>query len=123
MGTMEKMMEECSPGMTADEKNKMMGEMMPKVIMAMMGGREGEAGMEGMMAQMKSACGGEGGMSALMTEMMPHCLKMMLPTMPTEDRVTFARHLARILVEASSSDMSEEEKAEFITVLVEELRT
>ena len=118
MGTMEKMMEECSPGMTADEKNKMMGEMM-----AMMGGGEGEAGMEGMMAQMKSACGGEGGMSALMTEMMPHRLKMMLPTMPTEDRVTFARHLARILVEASSSDMSEEEKAEFITVLVEELRT
>ena len=63
MGMKEKMIEECSPGMTADEKKKMMGEMMPKVIMAMMGGGEGEAGMEGMMAQMKSACGGEGGMS------------------------------------------------------------
>jgi hypothetical protein len=52
MGMMEKMMEECCPGMTADEKKKMMGEMMPKVIMAMMGGGEGEAGMEGMMMGM-----------------------------------------------------------------------
>ena len=58
MGMKEKMIEECSPGMTADEKKKMMGEMM-----AMMGGGEGEAGMEGIMAQMKSACCGEGGMS------------------------------------------------------------
>ncbi len=123
MGMMEKMMEECCPGMTADEKKKMMGEMMPKMMMAMMGGEEGEAGMESMMAQMKSACGGEGGMSAMMMEMMPKCLGMMLSKMSKEKRVEFALKMVTTLVEQGCAGMSEEEKEEFITVLVEEFRT
>ena len=122
MGMMEKMMEECCPGMTADEKKKMMGEMMPKVIMAMMGGREGEAGMEGMMAQMKSACGGEGGMSAMMTEMMPKCLGMMLSKMSEEKRVEFALKMVTTLVVQGCAGMSEEEKEDFVAKVLDKVR-
>jgi hypothetical protein len=121
---MEKMMDKFFADMTAADKQKMMAEMMPKMMMGMMGGGESEGCPMGKVSEMMA--GGEGmGMSMMpkmMTEMMPHCLTMMLPSVPKEARVNFVLKMVTILVEQGSAGMSDEEKEGFLTRVAEEVK-
>ena len=128
------MMDKFFADMTTDDKSKMMAQMMPKMMegvnmmemmprmmMSMMGGEEGEGGMMGMMSKMK-----EGGkempmMPQMMTEMMPRCLTIMLPNIPKEKRIDFVSKMVTTLVEQGSVGMSEEEKKSFRGKLVEKI--
>jgi hypothetical protein len=108
------MMEQMMPKMM--EGINMM-EMMPKMMMGMMGGGEKGGGMMGMMS------GGQGRgmpmMPRMMTHMMPHCMHMMLPGVPKEDRVDFVLNMITTLMEQGSAGMSEEEKSEFVAKILE----
>lgn len=135
MGTM---MEKFFADITVEDKQKMMEqmmprmmegvnmmEMMPKMMMGMMGrgqsGDESGGGMMGMMSQMMAG-GQERGMPMMphmMTQMMPHCLPMMLPHVPQEERVDFVLNMITALMEHGSAGMSEEEKNEFVAKVLE----
>jgi hypothetical protein len=110
MGAMDEMMEGVN-----------MMEMMPKMMMGMMGGGEKGGGMMGMMSQMMSGGQGKGTpmMPRMMTQMMPHCLNMMLPGVPREERVDFVLNMITTLMEQGSVGMSEEEKSEFVAKILE----
>jgi len=133
MGTM---MEKFFAGMTTEDKQKMMEqmmpkmmegvnmmEMMPKMMMGMMGGGEKGGGMMGMMSQMMSGGQGKGTpmMPRMMTQMMPQCLNMMLPGVPKEERVDFVLNMITALMEQGSAGMSEEEKSEFVAKVLEKV--
>lgn len=110
----QKMMEEMMPKMM--EGVNMM-DMMPKIMMSMMGRDEGESGMMGMMSKMM---GGNDEkettmMPHMMMEMMPKCLEMMLPSIPKEKRVDFVLKMVTILMEQGCIGMSDEEKKDFVT--------
>jgi hypothetical protein len=121
MGMMDKMMEEMMPKMMAGVN--MMG-MMPKKMMGMMGRGEREGGMMGMMDKMME--GGEekeaAMMPQMMTEMMPKCLEMMLPNMPNEKKVDFVMKMVSILMEQGCVGMSDEEKKNFVAQVKENLK-
>jgi hypothetical protein len=135
---MGKMMDKFFGDMTVDDKKKMMAEMMPKMMeginmmemmpqmmMSMMGGGEGEGGMMGMMSKMMG--GGKETempmMPQMMTEMMPRCLKMMLPNVPKEKRVDFVLRMVDTLMEQGCMGMSGEEKQDFVAKVVEKVKT
>ena len=99
--------------MTAEDKGKMMMEMMPKMMMGMMGDSESVC-KNGQTAEMPM-------MPQMMMDMMPHCLSMMLPHMPKEERVTFVLKMITILMERGCTGMSEEEKEEFLARAVEKV--
>jgi hypothetical protein len=107
--------------MTTEDKQKMMEQMMPKMMMGMMGEGEKGGGMMGMMSQMMSGGQGKGApmMPRMMTQMMPHCLNMMLPGVPKEERVDFVLNMITTLMEQGSAGMSEEEKSEFVAKILE----
>ena len=92
------MMEKFFADMTAGDKQKMMLEMMPRMV-------------EGV------------DMAAMMPQMMPHCLGAMLPAMPKEERVEFVLRMVEVLKEQGSAGMSDEEKQAFVTGLVERATT
>jgi len=135
---MSTMMEKFLAGFTVEDKQKMMEkmmpkmmegvnmmEMMPKMMMTMMGGNGGEGGMMGMMSKMMGA--GEGTamptMPATMMEMMlPQCLKMFLPKMTKEKRTDFALNVVSVLIEQGSSGLSEQEKKDFISKMIERVK-
>ena len=137
---MGRMMDRFFAGMTVDDKKKMiaemmpkmmegvnMMEMMPKMMMGMMGCCEGEGGMTGMMSKMMA--GEKGGkeeempmMARMMTEMMPHCLEMMLPKVPKYKRTDFVLKMVETLMEQGRSRMSEEEKREFVSRVEEKVK-
>jgi hypothetical protein len=54
-----------------------------------------------------------------MMQMMPHCLNMMLPGVPREERVDFVLNMITTLMEQGSAGMSEEEKSEFVAKILE----
>jgi len=126
---MGRMMDRFFADMTVDDKKKMMAEMMPKMMeginmMGMMGGSQGECGMMGMMSKMMGG-GQEGEMPAMpqmMREMIPRCLRMMLPNMPKEKRIDFVLNMVTTLVEQGCVGMSEEEKADFLAKVVEKIK-
>jgi len=62
-------------------------------------------------------------MPHMMTEMMPHCLGMMLPSMPKENRADFISKIVAVLMEKGTSGMSDEEKSECIGKIVEQVTT
>lgn len=101
-----------------------MMDMMPKMMMAMMGGGEGQGGPMGMMSKMME--GGEKKeapmMPHMMMEMMPRCLEMMLPNMPKEKRIDFVLKMVTILMEQGSMGMSEEEKKDFMAKIIEKVK-
>jgi len=118
---MGKMMEKFFAGMTAEDKQKMMEQMMPKMM-------EGINMMDMMPKMMMGMMfGGEKAgmpkMPQMMPEMMPCCLGMVLPGMPKEKRVGFALKMVAGLVEQGSAGMSNEEKADFVTKIVEKVKT
>lgn len=122
---MDKMMGEFFAGMTAKDKQEMMAammpkmmegmnfmEMMPRMMMGMMGSGEGTGCMPGATSEASEhAAGGPAPMmQMMMTEMMPHCLKMMLPQMPQEARREFVLKMVGTLLEQGSADLTDEEK-------------
>ena len=62
-------------------------------------------------------------MPHMMTEMIPQCLKMMLPDMPKEKRIDPVLNMVAIMVEQGSAGMSEKEKKDFLTKIVEKVKT
>jgi len=120
---MGKMMDKFFAGMTVEDKQKMMAEMMPRMMMGMMGRGADEGGKAEAMSKMMGG-GRESGMPMMpqmMTEMMPTCLGMMLPSMPQDKRVGFAREMLSTLLEQGSAGMSDEEKQEFRAKVLEDL--
>jgi hypothetical protein len=143
---MDKMMAKFFEGMTQEDKQKMMQEMMPKMMegmsmMDMMRGMMGGGGDEGMMGMMSGMMGGNenegtpgmmGGdcpegsippMARMMEKMMPHCLEMMLPQVPKQDRTDFAQRLIKSLLDNGTSGMTEPEKKEYLQKIAESVRT
>ena len=137
MGTM---MEKFFAGMTTEDKQKMMEQMMPKMMegvnmmemmprmmMSMMGGGEGGSmsSMMGIMSQMRA--GGQGTekpkMPHMMTQMMPMCLNMMLPSVPKKERIDFVLKMVSTLVEQGSVGMSDEEKKDFVGKVIDIIKS
>ena len=114
---MGKMMEKFFADMTAEDKRKMMEQMMPKMM-------EG-VNMMDMMPRMMMGMMSSGGKTEMpmMPEMMPYCLNMVLPSMPKEKRVDFVLKMVTSLVEQGCAGMSNEEKADFVTKIVEKVKT
>jgi predicted GTPase len=79
--------------------------------------------MMGMMSQMMgSAQQAESPMMPnMMTQMMPHCLNMMLPNIPKEERVEFVLDMVAKLIEQGSVGMTDEEKDEFMAKILEKI--
>jgi len=100
-------------------------EMMPRMMMGMMGGDESGGGMMGMMSQMMG--GGQETatptMPHMMTHMMPHCLNMMLPNIPKEERTDFVLDMVATLVEQGSVGLSDREKEDFLAKIVEKIKS
>ena len=122
---MDKMMAKFFEGMTKEDKQKMMQEMMPKMMegmtmMDMMSGMMGGGEHEGMTGMMSGMVGGdcqEGAMplmSQMMEKMMPHCLEVVLPTMPKEVRSDFALKLVKSLLNSGTNGMTADEKKEYL---------
>ena len=135
---MPEMMEKMFSGMTTDDKKEMMmgmmakmkegidmKEMMPKMMMGMMSAKEGEGGMKEMMAKMMH--GGEEKESMMpemmLKGMMPHCIKMMMPAISKEKRADLVSNMVSTLMEQASSGMSDEEKATFVSKVVDTIKT
>ncbi len=87
-------------------------EIMPKMMMQMMGGGDGEMGGVGNMSAMIQGAGAGSDMPMMpkmMTTMMPECLNVMLSYVPTGNRTDFAARMVATLMEKSSEGMPEEE--------------
>ena len=135
---MNKMMEKFFAEFTPEDKQKMMEEMMPKMMegvnmmdmmpkmmMNMMGGGGGESGMMGMMSKMMgdSEEKEDAMMPNMMTEMMPKCLEMMLPSLPKDQRVAFVLRMASKMKEYGFAGMSEEEKKDLETQILDQIKS
>jgi hypothetical protein len=133
---MEKMMDKFFAGMTAEDRQQMMermmpkmmeginmAEMMPKMMMGMMG-RGGKAG-PGRLGAPHMAHGhhpeGPPMMGHMMTQMMPGCVDMMLPGMPKEERADFVLDMISRLMEKGTAGMSEEEKSSLVARALERI--
>ncbi len=130
---MEKMMTKFFEGMTKEDKQKMMQEMMPKMMegmtmMDMMSGMMGGGQQEGMMGMMSGmmgedcAAGNMPPMAQMMTQMMPHCIEVMLPQMPKESRIDFALKLVKSLIDNGANGMTTEEKKEYLKKIAEAIQ-
>jgi len=97
-------LQEVSKWMTREKKDSAIEAMMPRV----------------MAFTTKTS---RGNMPRIMVEMMPKCLKTVLPKLSKEDRVEFALELISILVDEGSVRMSEEEREEFVFQLEEQIRS
>ena len=58
-----------------------------------------------------------------MMEMMPQCLKMMLPSISKEKRMDFVLKMVATLMEQGCSGMSEEGRKDFVAKVVEKVKT
>jgi len=112
---MAKMMEKFFADMTAEDKQKMMEQMMPRMM-------EGVNMMDIMPRMMASMMGGGEGGGGMMG-MMPQCLTMMLPSMPKEQRIAFVLKMVTNLLEQGSVGMSDEEKRDFVAKVVQKAKT
>ena len=63
-----------------------------------------------------------GRMPQIMADLMPKCLKTVLPKLSKEERIEFALLMVSILVDKGSVRMSEEERDQFISQLVEQVK-
>lgn len=129
---MNSMMQEFFGGMGSDEKKEMcaammakmtegidMKEMMPKMMMGMMSGSDGEksGGMPGMMSKMRHGGSGQQMPEMMLKEMMPHCIGMMLPMIETEKRGEIGTAILSAIVEKGSVGMSDEQMRAFLKAL------
>jgi hypothetical protein len=60
-------------------------------------------------------------MGRMMTQMMPGCVDMMLPSIPKEERSEFVLQMIGTLVEKGSVGMSEEEKSSLVARALERI--
>lgn len=97
-------LQELSKWMTKEKRDSAIEAMMPKI----------------MACTTKTS---RGNMPHIMAEMMPKCLKTVLPKLSKEDRVDFALEMISILVDKGSVRMSEEEREEFVSQLVEQVKS
>ena len=74
-------------------------------------------GMMGGMGEMKEMMGEMGGMKEMMLEMMPKCFGMMLEKFPKESRQDFLLKIIPALIEKGCSEMTAEEKMDFMDKL------
>ncbi|MGI9419940.1 MAG: hypothetical protein ACR2RA_19115 [Geminicoccaceae bacterium] len=128
---MHEMMQKMCSNMTSDEKTEMMMGMMGKMkesmniedMMRKMSTKEGLGGMKEMMAKMTQ--GGEGRETMMpemmLKDMMPHCIKMMMPTISKDKRADLVSGMISTLMEQASNDMSDEEKASFAARVAESI--
>jgi hypothetical protein len=126
------MMEKFFSGMTTEDKQRMMEQMMPKMMeginMAemmprMMMGAKGGGPPMGMMSQMMGGSQADGRpmMGQMMMQMMPQCVSTMLPNLPKEERVDFVLKMISTLMDRGSADMSEEEKNDLVARALERI--
>jgi len=97
-------LQEVSKWMTKEKRDSAIEAMMPRIM----------------------ACttkASRGNMPLIMAEMMPKCLKTVLPKLSKEDRVNFALEMISILVDKGSVRMSEEEREKFVSQLVEQVKS
>ncbi len=73
--------------------------------------------MAGMLSKMMEGCG-----PAMMIDMMPQCIGMMLQHIPKEKRTDFVLKTVTTLMEEVSAEMSEDEKKDFRTKVVEKVK-
>ena len=133
---MAKMMDKFFAGMTAEDKQRMMeqmmpkmmeginmAEMMPRMMMGMMGHRGKAAPKSPGAPHMMGSCHGDGPpmMGRMMTQMMPGCVDMMLPGMPKEERTEFVLDMISRLMEKGTAGMSEEEKSGLVARALERI--
>ncbi|MEE8208609.1 MAG: hypothetical protein V3T88_06630 [Nitrosomonadaceae bacterium] len=97
-------LQEVSKWMTKEKRDSAIEAMMPRI-----------------MASTTKAS--RGNMPHIMAEMMPKCLKTVLQKLSKEDRVDFALEMISILVDKGSVRMSEEEREEFVSQLVEQVKS
>lgn len=132
---MDRMMDKMLADFTVEEKQKLIEtmmpkmmegvnlmEIMPKMMMQMMNGGDSKMGGMGDMSVMMQGTGSGTDMPIMpkmMTTMMPECLNVMLPYVPTENRTDFAARIVATLMEKSSEGMSEEEENEFMEKIQE----
>ena len=64
-----------------------------------------------------------GRMPHIMAGLMPKCLETLLPKLSKQERVEFALQMISILVDKGSVRMSEEEREEFVSQLIEQVRS
>ena len=127
---MDQMMDKMLADFTVEEKQKLIEtmmpkmmegvnimEIMPKMMMQMMGGGDGKMSGMGDMSALMQGAGSEPDMPMMpkmMTTMMPECLNVMLPYVPKEKRTDFAVRMVATLTEKSGEGMSEEENKAFL---------
>ena len=97
-------LQEVSKWMTKEKRDSAIEAMMPRI-----------------MASTTKAS--QGNMPHILAEMMPKCLKTVLPKLSKEDRVDFALEMISILVDKGSVRMSKEEREEFVSQLVEQVKS
>jgi hypothetical protein len=98
-----------------------MMDLMPKMMIGMMGGEHRECCKE--MLAMRTGGGKSletSGMPQMMMEMMPHCLTMMLPHLSKDKRKAFTLQMVATLMERSCTDMPEE-KSQFVAQVMEKV--
>jgi hypothetical protein len=85
---------------------------------------ENKSGMMGMMSKMMECCKEMDSpmMPEMMTEMMPKCVGMMLSSMPKEKRIAFTLKMVATLIEQGSVGMSQDEKEDFFTQVIEKVK-
>jgi len=129
-------MDKFFAGMTAEDKQRMMeqmmpkmmeginmAEMMPQMMMGMMGHR-GKAAPKPQGAPHSMGGRHPNGppmMGHMMTQMMPGCVDMMLPGMPKEERTEFVLQMISTLMEKGTEGMSEEEKSSLVARALERI--
>ena len=133
---MAKMMDKFFAGMTAEDKQSMMeqmmpkmmeginmAEMMPKMMMGMMGHGGAAGARSGRVRHKMGSFQGDQPpmMGRMMTQMMPGCVDMMLPSIPKEERSEFVLQMIGTLVEKGSVGMSEEEKSSLVARALERI--
>ncbi|MGI9331672.1 MAG: hypothetical protein ACR2RL_00795 [Gammaproteobacteria bacterium] len=116
---------------TPEEKQKMMAdimprmmegmnmtEMMPKMMAGMTSGgaADGPGGMQAEMGKMMHSGSGHP-MPEMMPKMMPNCIGMMLPSIEPDKRSEAAEAVLSAIVQKGSVGMSEEQRQSFFGVL------
>ncbi len=78
---------------------------------------EGKGDMMGMMSKMMEGCGPD-----MMIDMMPKCIGMMFQHIPKEKQADFVLKTITTLMDEVSTGMSEDEKKDFRTKVVEKVK-
>ena len=116
---MDSMMNKFFGEMSVDDKKQMMVEMMPR----MMGGIDMQEMMPQMMMSMMGDEIGEGGKLGMISKMMSECVDTMFPKMAQEERSEFVTNLVIKMVKQGLDGLSEQEKEEWLMKVVEAVKT